>query len=82
MVKRFNSLPNIINTENVPIYIFSSQPVEDGAIDQLKALARSKIPVGYISVMPDVHLGKGATIGSVFASEHYVAPNAVGVDIG
>lgn len=32
--------------------------------------------------MPDVHLGKGATIGSVFASRDYVCPNAVGVDIG
>lgn len=32
--------------------------------------------------MPDVHLGKGATVGTVFASSNFVAPNAVGVDIG
>jgi tRNA-splicing ligase RtcB len=32
--------------------------------------------------MPDAHLGKGVTIGTVFASEKYVCPNAVGVDIG
>ena len=32
--------------------------------------------------MPDVHKGKGATIGTVFASSNYVCPNAVGVDIG
>lgn len=32
--------------------------------------------------MPDVHLGKGVTIGTVFASDKYVCPNAVGVDIG
>ena len=32
--------------------------------------------------MPDVHIGKGATIGTVFASSNYVCPNAVGVDIG
>jgi len=45
-------------------------------------LARSPMPVGFVSAMPDVHLGKGATIGSVFASREYVCPNAVGVDIG
>ncbi|EER15705.1 Protein rtcB, putative, partial [Perkinsus marinus ATCC 50983] len=38
--------------------------------------------VGYVAAMPDVHLGKGATIGSVFASRDFVCPNAVGVDIG
>ena len=32
--------------------------------------------------MPDVHLGKGVTIGTVFASDKFVCPNAVGVDIG
>lgn len=49
---------------------------------QLLNLARSGMPVGYVAAMPDVHLGKGATIGSVFASRDYVCPNAVGVDIG
>eukprot|EP00438_Fugacium_kawagutii_P026467 Skav202778 [mRNA] locus=scaffold326:374063:377913:- [translate_table: standard] len=43
---------------------------------------RSGIAVGFLAAMPDVHLGKGATIGSVFASRDYVCPNAVGVDIG
>jgi len=75
-------LPLVIDTDNVPVYIFSSQAVEPQSLEQLKALARSKIPVGFVSAMPDVHLGKGATIGSVFASESYVSPNAVGVDIG
>ena len=45
-------------------------------------LAESGIAEHYISVMPDVHLGKGATVGTVFASSNYVSPNAVGVDIG
>lgn len=76
------SLPIVIDTENVPIYLFSSQEVESAALDQLKNLARSVIPVGYVSAMPDVHLGMGATIGSVFASEKYVSPNSVGTDIG
>ena len=34
------------------------------------------------SVPADAHLGKGVSIGTVFASERYVAPMAVGVDIG
>lgn len=75
-------LPVVIQTENVPVYVFSSQEVEEGALEQLKNLARSVVPVGFVSAMPDVHLGAGATIGSVFASEKYVSPNAVGVDIG
>jgi len=49
---------------------------------QIKLLAESPLPVDYVSVMPDAHLGKGVTIGTVFASEEYVCPNAVGVDIG
>mmetsp|Transcript_36239 Transcript_36239/g.80643 ORF Transcript_36239/g.80643 Transcript_36239/m.80643 type:complete len:385 (+) Transcript_36239:271-1425(+) len=32
--------------------------------------------------MPDVHVGKGVTVGTVFASDKYICPNAVGVDIG
>lgn len=49
---------------------------------QVKLLAESPLPVDYVSVMPDAHLGKGVTIGTVFASEDYVCPNALGVDIG
>jgi tRNA-splicing ligase RtcB (3'-phosphate/5'-hydroxy nucleic acid ligase) len=48
----------------------------------LLTLANSGIAEHHISVMPDVHLGKGATVGTVFASSNYVSPNAVGVDIG
>jgi len=56
--------------------------VEKDAIKQLINIAESGLAIGYVSAMPDVHLGKGVTIGSVFASEKYVCPNAVGVDIG
>ena len=51
-------------------------------MDQLVNLANSGIADYYISVMPDVHIGKGATVGTVFAATKYVCPNAVGVDIG
>src|SRR6185295_13214820 len=36
----------------------------------------------HVAVMPDVHFGKGATVGSVVAMKNAVAPAAVGVDIG
>jgi tRNA-splicing ligase RtcB len=55
--------------------------VESAALDQLKNIAA--LPwVRRISVMPDVHLGKGATVGSVIAMKDALAPAAVGVDIG
>ncbi|CAK0865682.1 unnamed protein product, partial [Prorocentrum cordatum] len=65
----------------VPVYLYTDD-IDEGTREQLMNLARSRMPVGYVSAMPDVHLGKGATIGSVFASRDYVCPNAVGVDIG
>ncbi len=36
----------------------------------------------HVAVMPDVHYGKGATVGSVIAMRDAVSPAAVGVDIG
>eukprot|EP00445_Apocalathium_hangoei_P075219 CAMPEP_0204151822 /NCGR_PEP_ID=MMETSP0361-20130328/26490_1 /ASSEMBLY_ACC=CAM_ASM_000343 /TAXON_ID=268821 /ORGANISM="Scrippsiella Hangoei, Strain SHTV-5" /LENGTH=188 /DNA_ID=CAMNT_0051106685 /DNA_START=48 /DNA_END=611 /DNA_ORIENTATION=+ len=65
----------------VPVHLYTDDIDEDTKM-QLINLARSGMPVGFVAAMPDVHLGKGATIGSVFASRDYVCPNAVGVDIG
>ena len=55
--------------------------VEPAALDQLRRI--SALPWAHaLRVMPDVHLGKGATIGSVIAMAGAVSPSAVGVDIG
>ncbi|NCN09749.1 MAG: RtcB family protein [Leptospira sp.] len=70
-----------IETKGIPVKIFTDQ-IEDQARQQLIDLAESGLVVGHIAAMPDVHYGMGATVGSVFASEHYICPNAVGVDIG
>ncbi len=58
--------------------------LEPEALQQLIAVAESPLPAddSFVAAMPDVHLGKGVTIGTVFASALYVCPNAVGVDIG
>lgn len=56
--------------------------VEDAAIEQLKDVAKLPFIFKHISAMPDIHAGKGATIGSVIATQKAVLPAAVGVDIG
>lgn len=55
--------------------------IEPQAVQQLRNVAA--LPWAYgVRVMPDVHLGVGATIGTVIASEQAISPSAVGVDIG
>lgn len=55
--------------------------IEHAAQQQLRNVARLPWTHG-VRVMPDVHYGKGATVGSVIAMQSAVAPAAVGVDIG
>lgn len=57
-------------------------PVEDEARKQLSNAAAMPFIHKHIAVMPDVHVGKGATIGSVIPTRGAVIPAAVGVDIG
>ncbi|MDM3871710.1 RtcB family protein [Porticoccus sp. W117] len=57
-------------------------PFEDKAKDQLKNISRMPFIHRWVAAMPDVHLGKGATIGSVVPTLGAVIPAAVGVDIG
>ena len=57
-------------------------PVENVARQQLTNTAKMPFIFKHIAVMPDVHLGKGSTIGSVVPTLGAVIPAAVGVDIG
>lgn len=57
-------------------------PVEDEAKSQLANTAKMPFIYKHVAVMPDVHLGKGSTIGSVVPTLGAVIPAAVGVDIG
>lgn len=57
-------------------------PVEKEAIQQLKHIASLPFIYSHLAVMPDVHVGTGATIGSVIATKGAIIPSAVGVDIG
>ncbi|MEU2821722.1 RtcB family protein [Streptomyces bacillaris] len=66
----------------VPIRMWTDPAsVEDVAMQQLRNV--STLPwIKGLAVMPDVHFGKGATVGSVIAMQGAVCPAAVGVDIG
>lgn len=74
---------NVIQEGGTPIRLWTQGvPVEDQAREQL--INTSKMPFIYkwMAVMPDVHLGMGATIGSVIPTKEAIIPAAVGVDIG
>jgi tRNA-splicing ligase RtcB len=57
-------------------------PVEAKAKEQLANTARMPFVFKHLAAMPDVHLGIGATVGSVVATKGAIIPAAVGVDIG
>jgi tRNA-splicing ligase RtcB len=67
----------------VPIKMWTrGVPVEDGARAQLARAAQMPFVFKHVAVMPDVHIGIGATVGSVIPTKGAVIPAAVGVDIG
>lgn len=57
-------------------------PVEDKAREQLARVAQMPFVCHHVAAMPDVHVGIGATVGSVVPTKGAVIPAAVGVDIG
>lgn len=75
-------IKRIIHTPNrQPIKIWTAE-VEDKARQQLENIATLPFIHKHIAVMPDVHLGKGATVGSVIPTIGAIIPAAVGVDLG
>ncbi len=56
--------------------------VDPGTIRQAEKTARLPIVEGHVALMPDAHVGIGATVGSVIPTRNAVIPSAVGVDIG
>jgi len=57
-------------------------PLEDAAREQLENVAGLPFIHSHLAVMPDVHFGRGATVGSVIPTKGAIIPAAVGVDIG
>ncbi|MGW6497044.1 RtcB family protein [Nonomuraea angiospora] len=56
--------------------------IDEGAIMQAARTARLPFVSGHVALMPDAHVGIGATVGSVIPTENAIIPAAVGVDIG
>ncbi len=74
---------DFLRTAGSPIKAWTrGVPIEDAALRQLHNLAGLPFIHKHVAVMPDVHLGKGATVGSVIPTKGAIIPAAVGVDIG
>ncbi|MDK9790008.1 RtcB family protein [Vibrio sp. D431a] len=74
---------NYIETTNANLFLWTKGvQAEESAIAQLKDVAQMPFIFKHIAAMPDIHAGKGSTIGSVFATQKAIIPAAIGVDIG
>jgi tRNA-splicing ligase RtcB len=74
---------NVIHENGVPIKAWTNGvPLEDSARKQLINVAALPFIHSHVAVMPDVHWGMGATVGSVIPTRGAIVPAAVGVDIG
>jgi tRNA-splicing ligase RtcB len=76
-------MDTMLGRKGVPIHLFTEGvPVEHEAMQQLYNVASLPIVGPAVAVMPDVHWGMGATVGSVIPTNAAIIPAAVGVDIG
>ena len=71
-------MPNLINAKLVSW----ASDIEADTLRQAEKTARLPIVEGHVALMPDAHVGIGATVGSVIPTRNAVIPSAVGVDIG
>ncbi len=74
-------IKNIITKGKVPVKIYTDD-IEHQAYQQLLNISQLPFIHSHVAAMPDVHFGKGATVGSVIPCKGAIIPAAVGVDIG
>lgn len=67
--------------KGVPVKIHTTD-IDSETLAQLHKMSKLGFIHSHIAVMPDAHMGKGATVGSVIATKNAIIPAAVGVDIG
>lgn len=70
-----------IREGRVPVKVYTGE-IEPAARAQLVNISRLPVVHHHVAAMPDVHLGIGATVGSVIPTVRAIIPAAVGVDIG
>ncbi len=71
----------VLLDQRVPVKIWT-QDIDERSKEQLANIAGMPFIHHHVAAMPDVHLGMGATIGSVIATHKAIIPAAVGVDLG
>ena len=71
-------MPTTLN----PKLVSWASDLDPGTVRQAEKTARLPIVEGHVALMPDAHVGLGATVGSVIPTRGAVIPAAVGVDIG
>ena len=74
-------IQQVMHDQRVPVKIWTDD-VDERSKAQLANIASLPFVHHHVAAMPDVHLGIGATIGSVIATHKAIIPAAVGVDIG
>ena len=74
-------IKKVLTSQRVPVKIWTDD-VDEKSKQQLVNIASLPFIHHHVAAMPDVHLGIGATIGSVIATRKAIIPAAVGVDIG
>ncbi|MBW4467366.1 MAG: RtcB family protein [Pegethrix bostrychoides GSE-TBD4-15B] len=65
-----------------PVFSWANHPLGKDETQMAKNVASLPFVFKHVALMPDVHLGKGALVGSVLATQDAILPAAVGVDIG
>src|SRR3954468_3771491 len=68
--------------EVAPKLLSWASDIDPATVEQAARTARLPFVPGHVALMPDAHIGIGATIGSVIPTEDAIIPAAVGVDIG
>src|SRR5215218_11582 len=83
MAPRPNAAPTTLPTAHEQAVVFLPwDTIEPEAQRQILNTASMPFVFKHVAVMPDCHYGKGATVGTVLATQGAIIPAAVGVDIG
>ena len=83
IMTNYDVMHDAMNDGGVPVKLWTrGVPADEKALSQLKKAASMPFIHKHIAVMPDMHVGKGSTIGSVIPTKGAIIPAAVGVDIG
>lgn len=64
------------------LFVWGAENIEPNTLEQARQATTLPFVPGHVALMPDAHVGKGCTVGSVVPTEGAIVPSFVGVDIG